>query len=447
MQVLDALGHAHRAGVVHRDLKPANLMITEAGTVKVMDFGIARVLGSEHFTHGGYMMGTPAYMAPEQVLGREIDGRADLYSVGVVLYRLLSSQLPFKAETAISMVQKQISDAPTPIATFRPDLPEWCTAVIDRALAKSPSDRFQSAEEFRSALLRAVTPQALGELPTLSTPTPTGIVFEPDLTVPHGTPVPPLTSPLTSTPASTPTAIAPTPAMPAVSVPTPIATAPTPMAGTERTTTVVLGRTHLAAMAALFVILAAGIVMLAFAALRRGSDQPPTTTVASQSVPSVPSQSATPPAPAPVPPPAATQPPASPPPASSAPVTPTTPATKPLPPAAGGVATVGAVPAPVKPKTTKPVVPADVTTPPADSAGASGGRAAGANAPSSAPATPTAPSAAPTIEQPVNFDQVRVLVTDGGRPREQLGSLRLGDGRVSVLTAGGGSVVSFPSLR
>ena len=130
MQVLDALGHAHRGGVVHRDLKPANLMITDGGAVKVMDFGIARVLGSEHFTHGGYMMGTPAYMAPEQVLGREIDGRADLYSVGVVLYRLLTGHLPFKADTAISMVQMQISEPPTPIVTFRPDLPAWCT--VDR---------------------------------------------------------------------------------------------------------------------------------------------------------------------------------------------------------------------------------------------------------------------------------------------------------------------------
>ena len=166
--------HAHRAGVVHRDLKPANLMITESGAVKVMDFGIARVLGTEHFTHGGYMMGTPAYMAPEQVLGREIDGRADLYSVGVVLYRLLSGRLPFDADTAISMVQMQISEPPTPIATFRPDLPAWCIAIVDRALAKSPADRYQSAEEFRAALLAAVKPQTLGEMPTLATPTPPG---------------------------------------------------------------------------------------------------------------------------------------------------------------------------------------------------------------------------------------------------------------------------------
>ena len=172
MQVLDALSHAHRAGVVHRDLKPANLMITEHGIVKVMDFGIARVLGTEHFTQGGYMMGTPAYMAPEQVLGGEIDGRADLYAVGVVLYRLLSGQLPFSADTAIAMVQKQVNDSPIPIAQFQPDLPAWCARVLTRALAKSPGDRFQTADEFRTALLAAVQPQTLGELPTMATPTP-----------------------------------------------------------------------------------------------------------------------------------------------------------------------------------------------------------------------------------------------------------------------------------
>ena len=96
-----------------------------------MDFGIARVLGTEHFTQGGYMMGTPAYMAPEQVLGGEIDGRADLYAVGVVLYRLLSGQLPFSADTAIAMVQKQVNDSPTPIAQFQPDLPPWCAQRPD----------------------------------------------------------------------------------------------------------------------------------------------------------------------------------------------------------------------------------------------------------------------------------------------------------------------------
>jgi serine/threonine protein kinase len=152
-QVLNGLAYAHRAGIVHRDLKPANVMVTDSGTVKIMDFGIARVLGAEHLTTDGTMMGTPAYMAPEQVLGKEVDARADLYSAGVVFYRLLTGCLPFQADTPIGMVQKQLWEPPTPVHSYRSDLPEWCETVMTRALAKAPEDRFQSAEEFRSALL------------------------------------------------------------------------------------------------------------------------------------------------------------------------------------------------------------------------------------------------------------------------------------------------------
>ena len=257
MQVLDALSHAHRAGVVHRDLKPANLMVTEMGIVKVMDFGIARVLGTEHYTQGGYMMGTPAYMAPEQVLGGEIDGRADLYAVGVVLYRLLSGQLPFSADTAIAMVQKQVNESPTPITQFQPDLPLWCARVLNRALAKSPGDRFQTADEFRTALLSAVQPQTLGEMPTMATPTPLGLQLVGDQTVaqqwsgvasegysqrtsaaavatPLATSVPgavPLPPPATSPPAS------------------PAAASPRPAAGS--TTTVMLGRNQVVGLGAI----------------------------------------------------------------------------------------------------------------------------------------------------------------------------------------------------
>ena len=154
-KVLGALEHAHRAGIVHRDMKPANVMVTEIGGVKIMDFGIARVRGAEHMTIDGYMMGTPAYMPPEQVLGQEVDGRADLYSVGVVFYRLLTGALPFKADTAIGMVQKQISDTPLPLSVHRDGLPDWCETILRQALAKAPDDRFQSAEAFRSAVGKA----------------------------------------------------------------------------------------------------------------------------------------------------------------------------------------------------------------------------------------------------------------------------------------------------
>jgi serine/threonine-protein kinase len=156
VRVLRALEYAHRAGVVHRDLKPGNVMVTEDGGVKVMDFGVARVRDTAHVTAAGHMVGTPAYMAPEQVRGEEVDGRADLYSVGVVLYRLLAGALPFRADTAIAMAQKQLTDSPTPIGLLQAGLPAWCDPVLVRALAKAPAERFQTAAEFGQALAHAV---------------------------------------------------------------------------------------------------------------------------------------------------------------------------------------------------------------------------------------------------------------------------------------------------
>jgi serine/threonine protein kinase len=464
IQVLNALAHAHRAGVVHRDLKPANLMITEGGIVKVMDFGIARVLGSEHFTHGGYMMGTPAYMAPEQVLGREIDGRADLYSVGVVFYRLLSGRLPFNADTAISMVQMQISEAPTPIVTFRPDLPAWCTSIIDRVLAKSPSDRFQSAEEFRAALLSAVTPQALGELPTLSTPTPPGMAVEPDITMPHGTPTPNRASGLVS--ASAIRGIAPTPG--ATGSGPPVAPAPTPTetySGPDRvTTTVVLGRTHLAALAAVLLILLTGVALLAFAALRRDSAVPQTQTAAAPAL-TVPAPTV------PAPPPVEASTPASPPKEAPAPApqpssssrgaTPAGGTDAPTQPSASGervAATAGAVVPATKPSrgAAAPVTAAGV--PAADSAAARGGRGATpkdtvpASSPTAPPPVASPPPATPAAPPPTEaavpamvFNQVRVLVTDAGKARERTGVLQLGDRYLGLLeNANGRSIQSVP---
>jgi len=163
-QILSALEHAHRGGVVHRDVKPANVMVTDEGSIKIMDFGIARVLGAEQKTVDFRLMGTPAYMSPEQVLGEEVDGRSDLYSVGVLFYRLLSGALPFAADTALGMLQRQIRDTPIPLCAHRGGLPDWCEAIVQKALAKTQSDRFQSAEEFREALSRATGPLAMAEI-------------------------------------------------------------------------------------------------------------------------------------------------------------------------------------------------------------------------------------------------------------------------------------------
>ena len=181
LQVLSALAHAHALDVVHRDLKPANLMLTESGAVKTMDFGIARVAGTEKLTSAGLMMGTPAYMAPEQVTGGTIDGRTDLFSLGLVLFYLLTARLPFAGETPMDMARSRVEEDPTPIHTVRRGLPDWVQAVLDRALARDPADRFQTADEFAQALVHGMdgreadsdqrTALAIG--PILS-PSPTG---------------------------------------------------------------------------------------------------------------------------------------------------------------------------------------------------------------------------------------------------------------------------------
>ena len=156
MQVLAALEHAHVTGVVHRDLKPGNLMLTDAGTIKILDFGIARLDGSVHLTGAGAMLGTPAYMAPEQVLGHPVDKRADLYAMGVVFFRLLTAALPFKGDTPFDMAQSQVKDPPLKARDLRADLPAWVDDILTRALAKKPVDRFQSSVEMHEAFALAI---------------------------------------------------------------------------------------------------------------------------------------------------------------------------------------------------------------------------------------------------------------------------------------------------
>ena len=151
-QVLEAMQYAHRKGVVHRDIKPANLMITDEGLIKVTDFGIARVLGESRKTRTGHIIGTVTYMSPEQIRGQDVDARADLYALGAVLFELLTGRPPFAADNEFSLMNAHIN-TPAPLArALGVDVPDWLDAAMQRALAKGPLERFQTATDFRAML-------------------------------------------------------------------------------------------------------------------------------------------------------------------------------------------------------------------------------------------------------------------------------------------------------
>ena len=150
-QLCEGLGYAHEQGIVHRDVKPGNVRVLEDGTVKILDFGIAKFAVSS-VTQTGSIMGTPSYMSPEQIMGQPVDGRADLFSAGVLLYELLGGKKPFVGEAPTAVVYQIMHVEPPPLTEMVPDLPEALLAVVSRALAKNPNERYGRASEMAADL-------------------------------------------------------------------------------------------------------------------------------------------------------------------------------------------------------------------------------------------------------------------------------------------------------
>jgi serine/threonine protein kinase len=153
-QVAQALDYAHQQGIIHRDLKPGNIMLDENGNAYLTDFGIARVLGSD--LTGSMIIGTPAYMSPEQANGLPVDGRSDIYSMGIVLFEWMTGRGPYQAETPMAVLLKQIQEPMPSLRQIRPDIPQVIDDVIQKATAKQPEYRFSSAGELAQAFANAV---------------------------------------------------------------------------------------------------------------------------------------------------------------------------------------------------------------------------------------------------------------------------------------------------
>src|ERR1700758_5075336 len=151
-QILSALSYAHKQNIIHRDIKPANMMLTPQGVVKLMDFGIARSSTDGSLTSTGTTLGSLNYMPPEQVRGEAADARSDIYSFGVSLYEMLTGKLPFQGDSQYSLMTAHLNQTPAAPITLRSDVPAGLNEIIMMAIAKDPTNRFQSADAFRAAL-------------------------------------------------------------------------------------------------------------------------------------------------------------------------------------------------------------------------------------------------------------------------------------------------------
>ncbi len=201
-QILGAVGFAHRNGIVHRDIKPHNVVVAPDGRLKVTDFGIARA-GASQMTETGSIIGTAQYLSPEQAKGAPVTPASDIYSVGIVLYEMLTGSVPFTGDTPLEIAMKHLSATPQPPSEERPDVPHELDSIVLRALAKDPADRYQSAEEMDADLARAARGQAVapeteeaatqvlrGVGATTMASAPTQVVRRPVTVVPPSTPPP-----------------------------------------------------------------------------------------------------------------------------------------------------------------------------------------------------------------------------------------------------------------
>jgi serine/threonine-protein kinase len=157
--VLRALEYSHQAGIVHRDIKPGNVMVTRSGDVKVMDFGIARAMNDAQstMTQTAQVIGTAQYLSPEQARGERVDARSDLYSTGCLMYELLTGRPPFTGDSPVAIAYQHVRENPIPPSRLDPDIPPWADAIVLKAMAKAPGDRYQSAAEMQADVQRAAS--------------------------------------------------------------------------------------------------------------------------------------------------------------------------------------------------------------------------------------------------------------------------------------------------
>jgi serine/threonine-protein kinase len=167
--VCEALEYSHRSGIIHRDIKPGNVMLTRDGVVKVMDFGIARAVtaSSATMTQTAAVIGTAQYLSPEQARGESVDARSDVYSTGILLYELLTGQPPFRGDSPVAVAYQHVREDPRPPSLLDPDIPRDVDAVVMKALAKNPDNRYGSAAEMRDDLLRAAEGRPVYATPLL----------------------------------------------------------------------------------------------------------------------------------------------------------------------------------------------------------------------------------------------------------------------------------------